>query len=59
MCERVRVRGGGPQIYFVMKVDEEASTVDLIPVSGRARGLDDVPFSELVRTPADVLGPEC
>lgn len=47
LAERVRVRGSEAH-YFVVSVDEDKCVVNLIPVSGHGRGLDAVPFSELV-----------
>ncbi len=50
LCERVRIRGHKDKTYIIIKVDEESQTVDLMPASGSARGPNDVPFSELLRT---------
>jgi hypothetical protein len=47
LAQRVRVLGREIP-FFVVSVDEDAQTVDLIPVSGSRPTLEDVPFSELV-----------
>ncbi|UWZ86413.1 hypothetical protein [Occallatibacter riparius] len=49
LSERVRVRGQQDKAFIVIKVDEEARTVDLVPASGAALQLNDVPFSDLQR----------
>lgn len=49
LCDRVRVREHGESVYIVVKVDQESGAVDLAPASGHGRGLDDVPFSDLLR----------
>lgn len=55
MSQRVLVRGHQDKIFIVIKVDEESQTVDLVPASGFARQLNNVPFSDL-RRPGDARG---
>lgn len=49
LSERVLVRGQQEKVFIVIRVDEESRTVDLVPASGFARQLNDVPFSDLQR----------
>ncbi len=48
MAERVTVHGHDGA-FFVVKVDHDACTVDLIPIFGFGCTLADVLFSELMR----------
>ena len=53
LLERVRVRGYDGT-YFVVSIDEEAEEVNLVAVSGGARSLNSIPFSDLIRRGGDI-----